>query len=244
MVQITELAKQAVVSYAAAISLAASPSNSSDLSNAAAAMSTFYLPNVTAFTLGSITRIPDQDSFKQGTEFTLAKYNASGIGTDFRLERYKIDPIGETSAIAWVTYRMVLPGSGGVRKGKGMSNGGWEFTNVYGFRVLPGGRQGWEWANADGEYTELLKSHTRQYLWDQSVSVSEALCKRSGCKAHRPRPTSFRTTGEHIELKMPRTLNMSAGTEQAADFGERESGGVRNGQGQVGWGEEKRQQIA
>ncbi|KAK4176559.1 hypothetical protein QBC36DRAFT_329011 [Triangularia setosa] len=141
MVQITGFTKRAVVSYAAAISLAANLSNPTDLSNSATAMSAFYLPDVTAFTLGAITRISDQDSFKQGTEFLLGKYNESGIGTDFRLDHYKIDPVGESSAIAWVT-RMALPGSGAKRKAKGTLNGGWKFTNVYGFRVLPDGRKG------------------------------------------------------------------------------------------------------
>ncbi|KAK4194824.1 hypothetical protein QBC40DRAFT_269805 [Triangularia verruculosa] len=122
-------------------------------------MSTFYLPNTTDFTLGGITRIPDQDAFQQGTEFILGKYNSSGIGTDFRLEKYKVDPISESSAIAWVTYRMVLPGGEGGRKGKGAANGGWKFTNLYGFRVLPDGRKGWEWTNADGEYTEVLRRY-------------------------------------------------------------------------------------
>ncbi|KAK0669842.1 hypothetical protein QBC41DRAFT_346025 [Cercophora samala] len=160
MVQITELAKQAAVSYAAAISLAANPNNSSDLASAAAAMSAFYLPNATDFTFGGITRFPDQDTFTQGTEFILGKYNESGIGTDFRLEKYRIDPVSEGSAIAWITYRMVLPGNVGRKgKGKGPAAGGWKFTNVYGFRVQPDGRKGWEWTNADGEYTELLSRY-------------------------------------------------------------------------------------
>ncbi|KAK4228104.1 hypothetical protein QBC38DRAFT_168692 [Podospora fimiseda] len=163
MPSITTLTKQTILAYASAISIASNPSSPSTLSEAATAMSTFYLPNVTAFTLGSITIIPNQTVFIQGTEWTLQKYNSSGIGTDFRLDHYKIDPVSESSAIAWITYRMVVPGleaEGTTRKGKGVgSNNGWKFTNVYGFRVLLDGRQGWEWTNADGEYTELLKRY-------------------------------------------------------------------------------------
>jgi hypothetical protein len=148
MVNIKAAAKAAISAYASAISLA---SNSSiPYSTAAAAMAELYHANFTSFTLGTITVFPDNAFARAGIERNLVYYNQSGLGTDFRYERSKVEVVSATSAVAWITWRMVPAGY----------TKPWTFTDVYGFRTsAAGGDGGWEWSNADDEYEKLAENY-------------------------------------------------------------------------------------
>ena len=157
MVNIITAAKAAVAAYASANSLASN--SSTPYSTAAASMAELYHPNFTSFTLGTITVFPDNAFTRAAMERTLVQYNQSGLGTDFRYERSRVEAVGATSAIAWITWRIVPPH---VRRGSGGDGNlkGWTFTDVYGFRVsADGGNGGWEWSNADDEYEKLAENY-------------------------------------------------------------------------------------
>lgn len=158
MVNVITAAKVAIAAYASAISLAGN--FSIPYSTTAAAMAKLYHANFTSFTLGTITVFPDSTFAHTAIERNLAQYNQSGLGTDFRYERSKVEVVGATSAVVWITWRIVpaarverLVGSGGGGKG-------WTFTDVYGFRVPTEGEDGaWEWSNADDEYEKLAENY-------------------------------------------------------------------------------------
>ncbi|KAK4033731.1 hypothetical protein C8A01DRAFT_39817 [Parachaetomium inaequale] len=158
MVNLISAAKTAVAAYASAISLAGN--SSIPYSTTAAAMVELYHPNFTSFTLGAVTVFPDNAFARAAIEANLAQYNNSGLGTDFRYERSRIEAVGGTSAVVWITWRIVpaqreLGGNGGMGKGTG-----WTFTDVYGFRVPAEGQSGaWEWSNADDEYEKLAENY-------------------------------------------------------------------------------------
>jgi hypothetical protein len=162
MVNPLTAAKTAVAAYASAISLAGNASI--PYSTTAEAMAELYHPNFTSFTLGTVTVFPDKAFARAAIEANLVQYNNSGLGTDFRYERSRIEAVGGTSAVVWITWRIIpakreLGGRGGEARGKG-----WTFTDVYGFRVPAEGQSGaWEWSNADDEYEKLAENYPEYF---------------------------------------------------------------------------------
>lgn len=157
MVNIITAAKAAIAAYASAVSLASNASI--PYSNTAAAMAELYHANFTSFTLGTITIFPDKAFARAAFERNLVQYNQSGLGTDFRYERSKVEAVGATSAVVWITWRIV-PAAHRPVSGREGNLKGWTFTDVYGFRVsADGGNGGWEWSNADDEYEKLAKNY-------------------------------------------------------------------------------------
>ncbi|KAM7182852.1 hypothetical protein V8F20_012822 [Naviculisporaceae sp. PSN 640] len=166
MVSITKAARAAIKSYAAAVSLGADPSKVPP-SQAAAAMAEHYLPNVTLFTLGSITTFPTQQFAAAQIENLLGQYNRSGLGADIRLDHSRVDPVSEQSALCWITWKIFpasVETSGKQEKSKDSdtSTKPWSFTDVYGFRLASnltnGLESGWEFVIADDEFTKLAEN--------------------------------------------------------------------------------------
>ncbi len=160
MVNLIPAAKAAIAGYASAVSLGGN--SSIPYSTTAAAMANFYHANFTSFTLGTVTVFPDAAFARAGIERSLVQYNQSGLGTDFRYERSKVEAVGATSAVVWITWRIVPTARGqeGVAAEHGGGGKGWTFTDVYGFRVPADGGDGvWEWSNADDEYEKLAENY-------------------------------------------------------------------------------------
>ncbi|KAL2193822.1 hypothetical protein P885DRAFT_80833 [Corynascus similis CBS 632.67] len=159
MVNVVTAARAAVRVYASAVSLGGN--SSIPYSTTAAAMAELYHANFTSFTLGTITVFPDNAFARAGIENNLVQYNTSGLGTDIRYETSRIEAVGSTSAVVWITWKIVPAQSACVGDGKtNKEKKGWNFTDVYGFRMSAEGQNGgWEWSNADDEYEKLMENY-------------------------------------------------------------------------------------
>lgn len=86
----------------------------------------------------------------------LEQWLSHGVGLDIRMDRHRVDVVsdmGETggggSAMCWITWR-VHPGAD-----RGIE--GWEWENMYAFRLAPGQERGvWEFVVSDNEVAGLL----------------------------------------------------------------------------------------
>jgi len=105
MVNVVTAARAAVRVYASAVSLGGN--SSIPYSTTAAAMAELYHANFTSFTLGTITMFPDNAFARAGIENNLVQYNTSGLGTDIRYETSRIEVVGSTSAVVWITWKIV-----------------------------------------------------------------------------------------------------------------------------------------
>jgi len=146
-------------SYAKAMSLGTSPKATT--ADIAEALFSHYRPtDFTAFSMGQRIVMGDATSEVPKMEKYLQQWLSHGIGLDIRMERHRVDVVsdlGETggggSAMCWITWR-VYPAS---PEGAGRSIEGWEWENMYAFRLAPGQEKGvWEFVVSDNEVAGLL----------------------------------------------------------------------------------------
>ncbi|KAK4247512.1 hypothetical protein C7999DRAFT_32057 [Corynascus novoguineensis] len=136
MVNVVTAAKAAVRVYASAVSLGGN--SSIPYSTTAAAMAELYHANSPVSPCAP----------------------SPGLGTDIRYETSRIEAVGSTSAVVWITWKIVPAQSACVGGGKTDKEKGWTFTDVYGFRMSAEGQNGgWEWSNADDEYEKLMENY-------------------------------------------------------------------------------------
>ncbi|KPM39578.1 hypothetical protein AK830_g6988 [Neonectria ditissima] len=148
MVNITCAAQRAIAAYSAAIALGGDYSY--PLSDLGAEVSSFFLPNYTSFSLGKSTLSPNQSVVANNFVSLYTEWRENGPGTHVRVDKSRLEPVSNESALCWLTYR-VSPARNGMK--------GWEWTNVYGFRMVYGGMEnglegGWEFALADEEHQQ------------------------------------------------------------------------------------------
>ena len=130
MVNITITAKSFVAAFAAAIQLGGN--SSVPIRTIADTVATFFLPNQTSFSLGSISIRSNESVVAEGAYETFLQYNKSGVGLDVRLEESRIEQVSDQSAICWITWK-IYPRN---------CQKSWDWTNVYGFRLLTNGTSG------------------------------------------------------------------------------------------------------
>jgi len=147
MANITTAAQSTVAAYAATLAKAADPAI--PLAEVVSSLAEFYLPGFTAFTLGNIFSFTDDDIARKSMHSELTRFQSLGLGNDFRLANSRIEPVSDTSAICWLDWTLSPAGEAP-----------WKFTIVFGFRVAEGRPSGlvggWEWINADHEFTQIL----------------------------------------------------------------------------------------
>ncbi|KAK2023154.1 hypothetical protein LX32DRAFT_698139 [Colletotrichum zoysiae] len=150
MVNIKEAAQAAITAYGLAAEQAGN--TSAPLKDAADAMASLYLANFTAFALGGISTLANQEVARAGVLSQLNTMNQSGLGTDIRFCGGRVDVVSNQSALCWVTFE-IRPRTDKVE--------GWSWTNVYGFRMQAnrsdGLEGGWESVNSDQEIGGLLE---------------------------------------------------------------------------------------
>lgn len=160
-------------SYATATALAAT-SKPSDLSAAATAMCTHYLPNLISFTLGTSTSIATPSEASKGTLQHLQNLVSAGVGADIRLVRLAVKEIGEFAAAVFVTWELVIDDFSIADEEKAKAKGkqaeakkakGWRWRNCYGYRRMSRqvdgeevvDKEGFEYIVSDEEVGELVK---------------------------------------------------------------------------------------
>lgn len=151
MVNINSAAEAAVAAYSAAIALGGN--YSVPLHDVASQVSSFFLPNYSSFSLGHISVSPNQSVV---AENFIKEYNEfrtnSGPGTNIWVTHSRVEVVSDESALCWLTYH--------IRPVSGME--GWDWTNVYGFRLVKGGAEngldgGWEFVIGDNEHSQYTK---------------------------------------------------------------------------------------
>ena len=95
-------------------------------------------------------------------ESYLQKWLSNGIELDIRMERHRVDVVSDLgeaggSAMCWITWRVYPSSSKDEGKGEGQSIEGWEWENMYAFRLEPGQEKAyWEFVVSDNEVMALL----------------------------------------------------------------------------------------
>lgn len=151
MVNIRCAAQEAVAAYSSVIALGGDYTY--PLSTLGAQVSTFFLPNCTSYHLGTSTISPNQSVVSENFVNLYTQWRENGPGTHVVITQSRVEPVSNESAICWLTYR-VSPVSVDVE--------GWEWTVVYGYRLLDDGpdkgrNAGWEFVVGDEEHTEYAK---------------------------------------------------------------------------------------
>jgi hypothetical protein len=172
-------AEQFITSYAHAMSRAQPPSSQSTpatpVPTIAAGLSSHYLPNFTSFTLGSVFTMPDAAAAHASIQSHLERLVSSGVGCDVRLRRSRVEVVSGTSALCWVTWGM-FPAEGW--KGRVGEDGvAWEWENVYFYRWLGEGKEGWEGCIADEEISGIMKNLGLEYFGDYLTGSGELSVK-------------------------------------------------------------------
>jgi hypothetical protein len=148
MVNISSAAHAAVTAYGAAIALGGNYSY--PLPKLADTVSSFFLPNYTAYTLGKQSLSPNQSVVALGFEKTYTGWRKSGgPGTVVKIIHTNVQPVSNESALCWLTYH-IQPQNGMLP---------WSWTNVYGYRMtektlLTKLKGGWEFAIGDDEHLQ------------------------------------------------------------------------------------------
>ncbi|KAF2253596.1 hypothetical protein BU26DRAFT_538329 [Trematosphaeria pertusa] len=153
MVNITSAAQAAATAYGALIALGGDYTY--PLSNLSVQISSFFLPNYTAFSLGEISVSPNASIVAERFISEYTTLRTEGPGTVVKVTDSRVEVVSDQSALCWLTYR-ISP--------QQTNLSGWDWTNVYGFRAVEGGLGngldgGWEFAVADQEHEEMAKRY-------------------------------------------------------------------------------------
>ena len=112
-----------------------------------------YLPGFTAFVFGHQAHVGNSDEALTTVTAYLEKFEKFGLGMDVRMKNLKAQVISEGSALCWITWE-VFPKDG---------KKGWDWENVYAYRRMEDGREGWEFTVSDNE-TKMLAKNRPQVL--------------------------------------------------------------------------------
>ena len=152
MVNIAEAARAAVAGYGAAIALGGN--YSIPITEVALQVSSYFLPNYTQFTLGTIGISPNQSIIAESliAEYT-SQRKSGGPGTNIKLQDSRVEVASDQSAICWLKFHI---------KPQDCVTKPWDWTIIYGFRLVEGGMDngldgGWEFGNGDDEQEQFAK---------------------------------------------------------------------------------------
>ncbi|RBQ78104.1 hypothetical protein FVER14953_21565 [Fusarium verticillioides] len=147
MVNMTCAAREAILAYSGLIALGGDYTYS--LSDLSLKVSSFFLPNYTSFTLGKPNISPNQSVVAENFALLYTDWRDNGPGTHVTVDDYRVEVVSNESAVCWLTYR-ISPDDEKME--------GWEWTNVYGFRIWKGMANelsgGWEFAVGGEEHQQ------------------------------------------------------------------------------------------
>lgn len=168
MATISELASNFLASYTQAMAEGSAPvSGLTDerVGQIAQNLSSHYLPTFGSYTMGHYVTFPPAAEEKQElVKQHLQRFLVQGLGLDIRLKASRVDVLSEYplppgsyggehistmgSAVCFVTWEIFPPKESGVE--------GWHWENVYCYRKMMDGSEGWEFAVSDNEISQLL----------------------------------------------------------------------------------------
>lgn len=148
MVNITCAAREAILAYGTLIALGGDYTY--PLSNLSLQVSSFFLPNYTSFSLGKPRISLNESVVAENFVLQYTDWRENGPGTHVKLDEFRVETVSNESALCWLTYRISPDNS---------HMPGWEWTNVYGFRMVKEGMAnglngGWEFAIGDEEHQQ------------------------------------------------------------------------------------------
>jgi GNAT superfamily N-acetyltransferase len=153
---IIALANAHIESYASAA--AQGRDNTAPIDQLAVAYSAHYLPTWTAFSLGTAHATTSAEQTNGHLVYVLELYRRKGLGTDVRKVRSRVEQVSETSAICFITWKIVVPKGSEREVDSGVGEDAIEFQDVYGFRIADNGvmKGGWEYVVPDQEVLAVL----------------------------------------------------------------------------------------
>lgn len=99
---------------------------------------------------GSVQLLNSNETGLANTKAYLDRWAEVGAGVNYKLVSHRIEVVSGTSAMCFLTWSVVPPAGSSVE--------GWEWENVYFFRLLPGEQTGWwEGCISDNEIGTLLQ---------------------------------------------------------------------------------------
>lgn len=118
-----------------------------------------YLPSWTAYSLGSAHPTTSREGTRQLFLRTLALYRNRGLGTNIKKAKSRVVVISATSALCFITWRMIIPAEQENEAAAEAIEDALEFEDVYGFRAAENGsmKGGWEFVVADQEVLATCK---------------------------------------------------------------------------------------
>ena len=117
------------------------------ISSCAAALGAHYLPGLTSYAFGQQFSLSTRDEWIEGVKRHLEKFEKSGLGYDIRLAKYRVESVSAGSAMCYVTWQ-ILPKN---------NVEGWDWENVYGYRLGLDGKEGWEFIVSDNEVAGVMQ---------------------------------------------------------------------------------------
>lgn len=145
-------------SYAEAVNLLARDKATSTTNLAEAIFSHYMQPGFTVFSLGQRTTMDDGNTTLPGVKSYLDRWVELGLGLDLRMNKYRVEVVSDLPqqggglALCRITWS-IHPPAGSEWHGKG-----WDWDNVYAFRVPPGQDDGYfEFVVSDNEIAALLQ---------------------------------------------------------------------------------------
>ncbi|KAI9701622.1 MAG: hypothetical protein M1820_006393 [Bogoriella megaspora] len=133
-------------SYAAAMAIG--PQSLDNTTKCASALASHYLENFTSFTFGHIRTLPTGEDAVNGIDKHLQNFVKHGLGLDVRLKKSRVEVVSLSSALCWITWEL-YPLDKSIE--------GWDWENVYSYRVRQDGKAGWESVISDNEIAGLTQ---------------------------------------------------------------------------------------
>ena len=145
-------------SYSDSLGLTSRDKENTSEKTAEALFSHYLQQGFTAFTFGQHATFGDKDASTASIKRYLDKWNDLGLGLDFSMDDFRVEvvsdlgPQGGGLALCWITWSVQPPPE------SAWSGKGWNWENVYAFRVPPGQENGYfEFVVSDNEMSGLLQ---------------------------------------------------------------------------------------
>lgn len=114
------------------------------------ALAAHYLLPYYSFTLGEVHCFADRATARAACRDQIARFGLAGLGHDIRMAGHRVEEVAPGVALCHITWA--------IRPANGVP--GWEWTNVYGYRVRAGGEgggeEGFEFNISDNEIAGIL----------------------------------------------------------------------------------------
>lgn len=107
-----------------------------------------------SFAFGTMTKFGDKEAMMPSMTAYMQQWIDYKLGLDIRMDKYKIRAVSTNHALCYITWSIHPPADSGI--------GGWNWENVYSFRVPIGQETGfWDFTICDNETGGLMSRFPR-----------------------------------------------------------------------------------